>query len=119
MQAVTGPVEDRRPILFIVTRHCRSVRSSPAKHQSDSDTAAARPKAEPSSTASCMAVCRDGAANSRPASPAAAAAASKARPTAMPAMSGTERRKPNCAPDTVSEVRQLLLQPSAERSLGL
>lgn len=51
-----------------------------------------------------MAVCNEGAASRRPASPAAAAAASEAKPTAMPDIKGIERRKPNCAPDAVASV---------------
>ncbi len=49
-----------------------------------------------------MAVCNEGAANKRPASPAAAAAASEAKPMAIPDIKGIERRKPNCAPDAVA-----------------
>jgi len=51
-----------------------------------------------------MAVCSDGAASIRPANPAADPAASVAKPAAMPAINGTERRKPNCAPEAVASV---------------
>ncbi len=51
-----------------------------------------------------MASCSDGSASSRLPSPAAAEAAMDARPAAMPAISGTERRKPKLAPDAVASV---------------
>ena len=55
-------------------------------------------------TSDLIAACSDGAASSRPANPAADAAASDARPAAMPAINGTERRKPNYAPEAVASV---------------
>jgi hypothetical protein len=59
---------------------------------------------------------------SRPARPAAPAAATIASPAALPAISGTERRKPNCAPEAVDNVVAMpgvAVEISANRTSGM